>query len=125
MFGVSRKDFDYTRSWNPSNVISFQSENWFNNNGKWNNIKTGHFQEKIDFEVDLLLDIDNKKLNACVVGECIEGKEVKIWDFTLFSEGFVPYINLCNAEQQLQLIKIPIEWYGVAQKNLFIRSANK
>ena len=119
MFGVSHRDIDIQMAWNCKDVIAFQSKNWFNGNGKWNGIKTGHFQEKINLEVDLLLDIDNKKLNACVVGECIEGKEVKIWDFKIPYKGFVPYFNLFSKGQRLQLMKIPIGWYGVHKKDLF------
>ena len=128
MFGVSPK-MSYKRpigdGWNTVDMntkpIAFQSENFFNDNGEWNGINTKHFKANIDLEVDLLLDIDNKKLNACVVGQCIEGKEVKIWDFEVPSDGLVPYFNLHNKGQQLKLLKIPIEWYGISQMAYFLQ----
>ena len=118
MFGVSpKKTFKSSDQWkkrrkNEAKQVAFQSGRWFNKNGKWNDINTSHF-ECVNLEVDLLLDIDDKKLNVCVVGQCAKGKEVKIWDFEVSSKGFVPYFNLLHVGQQLQCIKIPISWYGV------------
>ena len=115
-------------------AIAFQSLDWFNGHhgwnsrksvsGNWNDITTKHFAGSEELEVDLLLDIDNEKLNACVVGKCVKGKEVKIWEFIVSSMGFVPYFNLLRVGQQLQCIKIPISWYGLPQKDLFATDGN-
>ena len=121
MFGVSQRDIDVARAWNGEGVVSFQSQSWFNENGNWNDIATKHFAGSEELEVDLSLDIDNKKLNACVVGNCAKGKEVKIRDFEVPSKGFVPYFSLYYAQQRLQCIKIPISWYGLPQKDLFTK----
>ena len=119
MFGVARKDFRVDLKWNSSDVVSFQNQGFFNKNGNWKYINLQHFAATEEYEVDILLNIDEKKLNVCVVGQCVEGKEVKIWNFEVSPKGFVPYFNLYYVGQQLQCIKIPILWYGVPKKDLF------
>ena len=102
-----------------NHTVSFQNQRWFNKNGNWNDIDLQHFAATDESEVDILLNIDKKKLNVCVVGQCVEGKEVQIRNFEVSPKGFVPYFNLYYVGQQLQCIKIPTSWYGVPQKDLF------
>ena len=89
MFGVSPKVYYYQDDgWNCADEnerpIAFQSMYWFNGHhgwksvsGNWNDITTKHFAGSEELEVDLLLDIDNKKLSACVVGNCVNAKKAK------------------------------------------------
>ena len=62
-----------------------------------------HFNKKY-FEVDMLLDADNGKLSLCVVGQCDDKHEVKLWNLTPLSKslrGWVPHFNLSGSEIQL------------------------
>ena len=73
---------------------------WINNSASrsWthhNNITTNHFDIKGKSQVDILLNVDECKLNSCVVGKCGENKEAKMWNLPKpKTKGWIPHFNL-------------------------------
>ena len=94
-------------------VFSFQSQSTFCCSGATHNgINTAHFQGQKEYEVDILLNMDERKYNACVVGNCVDGKEAKVWNLKVSNSGYVPYINIYYHGTKVQLAQIPVKWYG-------------
>ena len=82
-----------------------------------NKINTNHFHAATN--VDLLLDVDNGKLNLCEVGNRSDTKEAKLWNLPIGNHGWLPHFNIFGAQIQLRLAKIPVLWYGVQKSNIF------
>ena len=80
-----------------------------------------YFNQLRDGEVDLLLDVDNKTLNICVVGKCDDKHEAKIWNLDDNENGWVPHLNCYSynhSGHQFRIAKIPNDWYGKYVKEI-------
>ena len=65
------------------------------------------------FEIDILLDADNGKLNICAVGHCIKTKEARLWKLpTDNDDGWLPIFIVWRKNVEMRIAKIPTEYYG-------------
>eukprot|EP01083_Nonionella_stella_P007743 22309_1 len=121
MFGVSEKKRFKDHSFRDAYGVScckWSTTNYFANHNKrikTNAVNTEHFHRAT--EVDILLDVDDGKLNICEAGNRSE-KEAILWNlpqpYPNAMSGWVPHLNCARdaAGIQLKVEKIPISWYG-------------
>eukprot|EP01084_Bolivina_argentea_P092898 167107_1 len=82
-------------------------------------LRLSKFMDKV-FELDILIDCDNKMVNFRVVG--IDNDDNNAWimfDDKLGNIGWVPHFELggCVNGPKLRICKIPIQWFGIQKKN--------
>ena len=129
MWGISRKKIYRPSSYQEVWGITKWHHQWYPKNDKiristHNKCDKSRFAELENGEVDILLDVDKRTLNICVVGKfSIDqdakiwiDKEAKIWDIEINEDGWVPYFNCYSPSTKLQITQIPNNWYGLSKE---------
>ena len=70
-------------------------------------------------EVDMLFDVDGKKLDLCVVGHDDEQRRVKFWNIPQ-QNGWVPHFNIHRLDIELRIARIPPSLFGKPKQNIFV-----
>eukprot|EP01084_Bolivina_argentea_P099271 178448_1 len=115
----THKDHSYKQSYGVTCCSGYRNNS--NTNVKNKGVNTKHF-ESAEF-IDLLLNVDEGTFNICEVGNCVEGKEAKLWGLPK-THGYVPSLNgyvpsLNGVIIEVRLAKIPSSWYGKQRQNIF------
>ena len=118
MWGVSAKKIFEGFSYNDSTVRGVAPANgcWYGNSH--NNPTTKHFHVK-KCEVDMLLNVDEGKLDLCVVGQNDENHTVKFWDLPIGQHGWLPHFNIYQDQIQIRIAQIPPSLFGKVKKDIF------
>ena len=69
-------------------------------------------------EVDMLLDVDKKTLDICVVGKKKEQNWMKIYNIKQ-QNGWIPHFNIHENNIELRIAKIPPSLFGEYKKDIF------
>ena len=67
----------------------------------------------------MLLNLEQDTLRISVVGHAVKPYEAKLENIPKNMKGWVPHFNTNEANQTLQIAKIPIDWYGEHKQDLF------
>eukprot|EP01084_Bolivina_argentea_P211045 359063_1 len=114
------KDNSYTED----GVYGCSSANQYysGENVKWvkyphcNHIDTKHLSKHKQCKADIRLDLDKGELNICLVGNCTDETELKLWKIEKNTTvGYSPHFNLFGNNIQIRIAKIPNEWYSTPQ----------
>ena len=73
----------------------------------------------MEFEVDILLDLDQHKLDICVVGHNDKMYKMQYGNIPQQQGEYVPHFNVHDLDIQLQIAQIPSSWFGIPKKNIF------
>merc|ERR1719384_3064758 len=127
MFGVSEKksfEKDHSETYKFAFGIAHYIEQYYPKPGStyWphhNHCNKDKFRELIKGEVDLLLDLEKDTLSICVVGHCNSLYQAKLMCIPKNEHGWVPHFNTNSQDQTLQIAKIPVDWYGNHEDNVF------
>eukprot|EP01084_Bolivina_argentea_P011781 22040_1 len=100
LYAVAEKkthtDYSYSQSYGVACC-----NDYYNNGNK--NVKNNAVGMKHEAEfVDLLLNVDEGTLNICEVGNCVEGKEAKLWGLPK-THGYVPSLNIWGTNIEVRL----------------------
>lgn len=88
-----------------------------------NRIQMNHLYERMDGEIDMLLDVDKGELELCLVGLIDEAKRPKLWNLPLsMQNGWVPHFNIYQKDNSVRIASIPVSWYGIEQIDIFSMS---
>ena len=71
-------------------------------------------------EIDMLFDADKRELSFCIVGNCNDKNQGRMFNMKCDKEnGFVPHFNVYYAGAKLRIAQIPPYQYGKKIDNLF------
>ena len=118
MWGVSQKKKFDKYSYMDSTVRGVAPANgcWYGNSH--NNPTTTQFKAK-ECEVDMLLNVDQGKLDLCVVGQNDENHTITLWDLPIGQHGWVPHFNIFTSKIQIRIAQIEPSLFGKEQKGIF------
>ena len=70
-------------------------------------------------EVDMLLNVDERKLDLCIVGHNDDKHHVKFWSLPIGQNGWVPHFNVYYNNTILRIATISPSLFGKQKKNVF------